>query len=188
MSTFETVELKRDCEVTLIPSGEKRIFNKGARVHITQSLGGSFTLMTEQGFMVRLEGKDAEAIGKPAPEAPQGQDEQGNAVPLEKQVWDQLRTCYDPEIPVNIVDLGLVYECEVKPMTEDINKKSIHIKMTLTAPGCGMGESIRMDAKSKIERLSGVGQVNVDLVWEPAWERSMMSEAAKLKLGIMDES
>lgn len=185
MSGFETVTLSRSCEVTLIPSGEKTRLERGHRVHITQSLGGSFTLLTEQGFMVRLSGEDADAIGKEKPPAVETVDETGQARPLEELVWNQLKTCYDPEIPVNIVDLGLVYECKLFNSLADENKKDVYIKMTLTAPGCGMGESLRIDAMDKIQRLPGIGRVQIDLVWEPPWDRNMMSEAARLKLGIM---
>jgi len=135
--------------------------------------------------MVRLSGLDADAIGKDKPEAVETIDETGKEILLEDLVWRQLKTCYDPEIPVNIVDLGLVYECTLSDSAEREKMKDVFVKMTLTAPGCGMGESLRIDAIKKIERLPGVGRVQIDLVWEPPWDRNMMSEAAKLKLGIM---
>ena len=185
MTKFETVTLTRDCDATIVPSGEKTSLPKGARAHITQSLGGTFTVMTEQGYMVRVEGKDADAIGKEVSVAHEKVENAGEAKSLEDSVWDQLKTCYDPEIPVDIVELGLVYECVVEPIPDQPGKSNVRVKMTLTAPGCGMGESIRMDAKQKIEKLPEVGNAEVDLVWEPQWDREMMSEAAKLKLGMM---
>jgi probable FeS assembly SUF system protein SufT len=185
MGTFETVTLSRECIATMIPNGDKSTLQKGSRVHITQSLGGSFTVMTEQGYMVRVEGADADAIGKDRPEKVKVVDESGKGIPIKDLVWGQLKTCFDPEIPVNIVDLGLVYECEATPIASDPTQHDVHVKMTLTAPGCGMGDSIRMDATQKIQSLSGVQNVVVDLVWEPQWDRSMMSEAAKLQLGLI---
>lgn len=185
MSPFETVTLSRDCVALKIPSGEKTMLQKGHRIHITQSLGGSFTLMTEQGYMVQIAGDEADAIGKEKPAPIGSTGEVGKDVPLEQAVWDQLKTCFDPEIPVNIVDLGLVYECRMSPMPDDTGKKKVDIKMTLTAPGCGMGDVLRTDAMQKIQKLQGVGMVNVELVWEPQWDRSMMSEAAKLQLGMI---
>lgn len=178
---FETATLNRDCDVIQIPSGQVLKLPKGTEVQISQSLGGSFTVVTPGGYMVQITGKDADAIGKAAPKVPASSG--GASESLEKKIWDQLKTCYDPEIPVNIVDLGLVYECKIKP-TED-GKHIVEVKMTLTAPACGMGGPIAADARNKIESLPSVKEAKVDLVWEPVWDRSMMSEAAKLQLGIM---
>lgn len=179
---FETVVLNRDCDVIQIPSGQTLKLPKGTEVKISQSLGGSFTVVTPGGYMVQITGKDADAIGKEPPKVPVASTGEG-APSLEKLVWDQLKTCYDPEIPVNIVDLGLIYECKIRP-TED-GKNIVEVKMTLTAPGCGMGGPLAADARNKIESLPGVKEAKVDLVWEPPWDRNKMSEAAKLQLGIM---
>ncbi len=177
-------ELSRDCEVTQIPSGNKFMLPKGTKVRITQSLGGSYTVMTDNGFMVRIEGEQADAIGKEVvkhveatPAGELSKDE------IEKAVWNQLRTCYDPEIPVNIVELGLVYECQVTPLAE--GGFQADVKMTLTAPGCGMGGPISAEAQSKIQKVPGVKQAKVELVWTPPWSANRMSEAAKLQLGML---
>lgn len=182
--TKEPVTLNRNCSVTQIPVGNKLVLPQGTKVRVTQSLGGSYTIMTENGALFRIEGVDADAIGQKAVQAaPQTEAAAVDGETLKKLVWDQLKTCYDPEIPVNIADLGLIYACVITPLPEGGNK--VDIKMTLTAPGCGMGESIRLDAQSKISRLPGIKQVNVELVWEPQWNQSMISEAAKLQLGLL---
>jgi probable FeS assembly SUF system protein SufT len=183
MNMREEVTLNRSAEAVMIPSGEKVLVPQGAHATITQSLGGSYTLITDRGLMVRLSGKDVEAIGK-TPENVLEAAEGGELTPqrLEDLVWDQLKTCYDPEIPVNIVDLGLVYLCELKP--DDEGRSNVKIKMTLTAPGCGMGPVLANDVKSKVESLPGVKQAEVEVVFDPVWDRSMMSDAAKLQLGM----
>ncbi len=182
----EPILLSRDCEGVQIPSGNRMNLPKGTRVRISQSLGGSYTVMTENGFMVRIAPQDSDAIGKevPADAALLSSDKPLSQEDTEKAVWNQLRTCYDPEIPVNIVELGLIYECAVNPMEEG-EGFSVLVKMTLTAPGCGMGASIASDAQSKINRVPGVKKANVELVWVPAWTPNRMSEAAKLQLGMM---
>jgi probable FeS assembly SUF system protein SufT len=182
MNMREEVTLTRNAEAVMIPSGEKVLVPEGARATITQSLGGSFTLITERGLMVRISGRDVEAIGKSVENVPEvAPGEEVAPAKLEEMVWDQLKTCYDPEIPVNIVDLGLVYLCEL----EDADgSKNVKIKMTLTAPGCGMGPVLASDVKSKVESLPGVKQAEVEVVFDPVWDRSMMSEAAKLQLGM----
>jgi probable FeS assembly SUF system protein SufT len=141
-------------------------------------LGGSYTVMTDQGQLVRIEAQDADAIGKEV--APGGADGVA-AGPLEDQVWIQLKTCYDPEIPVNIVDLGLVYSCDVAALPEGGNR--VDIKMTLTAPVCGMGPVLAQDVKTKVESIPGVKQAEVEVVWDPQWNKNMMTEAARLQLG-----
>ena len=182
MDQPEMIELTRDCPATWIPSGTPVTLNKGERVAITQSLGGSYTVIVN-GNMVRIEGKDADAIGKPVVVI-QKADPADVKGPIDRQkIWDQMKSCFDPEIPVNIVDLGLVYDCDVKPL--DAGGNRVEVKMTLTAPGCGMGETIRRDVESKIKDVPGVTEVDVQLVWEPQWNQSMMSEAAKLQLGLM---
>jgi probable FeS assembly SUF system protein SufT len=188
MEAREPIILNRDCEVTQIPSGYKMKLPRGTKVRIAQSLGGTYTVITEQGYMVRIEAKDADAIGmEVAKEVFAPAESSGSAAPtaesVEKAVWDQLRTCYDPEIPVNIVELGLIYDCKVTPLMEGEYKAGI--KMTLTAPGCGMGTALAADAQSKLLRIPGVKEAQVELVWMPPWTPDKMSEAAKLQLGMM---
>jgi len=182
--TYEEVVLSRSADGVMIPSGERVTVPEGAEAVIVQSLGGSYTLRTDNGFLVRLSGKEVEAIGKRAEDIPQSESGAPfTADELEQLVWDQLRTCYDPEIPVNIVDLGLVYLCEVTPA--DDSRNDVKGKMTLTAPGCGMGPVLASDVKAKIETLPGVRNADVEVVFDPVWDRSMMSEAAKLQLGML---
>ena len=166
----------------MIPSGEKVLVPKGAQATITQSLGGAYTLITDRGLMVRVSGPEVEAIGKTPSETAELTPEELTPEKLEEMVWDQLKTCYDPEIPVNIVDLGLVYLCELEETAEG---KNVKIKMTLTAPGCGMGPVLASDVKMKVEALPGVKNADVEVVFDPVWDRSMMSDAAKLQLGMM---
>ena len=167
----------------MIPSGEKVLVPQGAHATITQSLGGTYTLITDRGLMVRVSGKEVEAIGKAPQEASQTPAEELTPDKLEEMVWEQLKTCFDPEIPVNIVDLGLVYLCELEPVED--GRTDVKVKMTLTAPGCGMGPVLAGDVKHKIESLAGVRTADVEVVFDPVWDRSMMSEAAKLQLGMM---
>ncbi len=186
MNMREEVTLSRNTDAVMIPSGERVLIPQGAHATITQSLGGSYTLITDRGLMVRVSGREVEAIGKtPENVAEVAEVKQGEALTpeeLEELVWDQLKTCYDPEIPVNIVDLGLVYLCEVQPA--DGGGSKVKVKMTLTAPGCGMGPVLANDVKSKLESLPGVKDADVEVVFDPVWDRSMMSEAAKLQLGM----
>ena len=167
----------------MIPSGERVLVPEGARATITQSLGGSYTIITDRGLMVRISGKEVEAIGKTPENVAQGE----NAAPatkeeLEQAVWDQLKTCYDPEIPVNIVDLGLVYDLRVSPTSS--GGSSVAVKMTLTATGCGMGATIAADAEQKIGTLAGVDEARVEIVWDPPWSPQMISPEGREKLGI----
>ncbi|MCS6862501.1 MAG: putative Fe-S cluster assembly protein SufT [Abditibacteriales bacterium] len=179
----EKVTLTRDCEAIEIPSGHKTTLPAGTEVTITQSLGDSFTVVTERGYMARIDAEDADALGKEVPQvSAQGAAAQVNK-PLEELVWEALRTCYDPEIPVNIVDLGLVYGCEVTPLPEGGHR--VAVTMTLTAPGCGMGDVLKADAERKIARLPGVKEVHVELVIDPPWSPERMSEVAKLQLGLL---
>ena len=182
MNMREEIVVSRNVEAIMIPSGERVLVPEGARATITQSLGGSYTIITDRGLMVRISGKEVEAIGKTPENVPQS-DEAAPATKeeLEQAVWDQLKTCYDPEIPVNIVDLGLVYLCELE---DNDGMTAVKIKMTLTAPGCGMGPVLAHDVKTKIETLPGVKNAEVEVVFDPVWDRSMMSEAAKLQLGL----
>jgi probable FeS assembly SUF system protein SufT len=179
----EEVVVSRNCEAVMIPSGEKVLVPAGAHATITQSLGGSYTLITDRGLMVRVSGREVEAIGKTPDNLPETNGVAITPDKLEELVWDQLKTCYDPEIPVNIVDLGLVYMCDLAE-AED-GRTDVKIKMTLTAPGCGMGPVLAGDVKSKVEGLPGVRNADVEVVFDPVWDRSMMSDAAKLQLGMM---
>jgi probable FeS assembly SUF system protein SufT len=177
----EARTLSRDVDAAAIPYGDKVPLAAGTTVFITQALGGSYTVMTERGYMVRIEGQDADAIGEQAVVPPSAEEAAGR--PVQDLAWEQLKTCYDPEIPVNIVDLGLVYKCEAAPLPDGGEKVTVHF--TLTAPGCGMGDYLKQDVQRKIEGLPGVKETDVQVVFEPAWEQSMMSEAARLQLGLM---
>ena len=180
--TDEQIIIERDCEATLIPFGNKITLKKGEEAHITQALGGSYTLMM-RGNLVRIESKDADAIGKITEVQPKLEEKENDGRADEKAVWDAMKTCYDPEIPVNIVDLGLIYSCEIS--NEGEGGSSVAIKMTLTAPGCGMGDMIATEVRQKIEGIQGTSDVNVELVWDPPWDRSMITESARLQLGML---
>ncbi len=184
MQQRETVTLRRDCEGVLIPSGDRITLKKGHEVIITQALGGSYSVMV-MGNLARIDGKDADALGKEVAQAAKDQPATGAAVDVDEQlIWDRLNTCYDPEIPVNIVDLGLIYDLKVTPQ-KDGTGQQVDIKMTLTAPGCGMGPFIAEDVRQKVLSVPGVVEASVQLVWEPLWNQNMMSEAARLKLGML---
>jgi len=177
---MERVELTRDVEAVQIPAGTPLTLEKGTQAFITQSLGGSFTLQVpEYGGLFRIAGADGDAIGK-EPLAPVAVAEPGGDV--SEQVWALLRTCYDPEIPVNIVDLGLVYDMRISA-TEGGDHK-VDVQMTLTAPGCGMGTSIAADARQKILGIQGVAEANVDIVWDPPWNPQMISPEGRERLGM----
>ena len=175
--------LTRDCEAIRIPSGDTFTIPAGTQVFITQALGGSYTIATNQG-LARITDANADALGlEPAAKADAPVADHGGVKVDEKAVWDQLRTCYDPEIPVNIVDLGLVYDCLIDQPEGGAAKVSV--KMTLTAPGCGMGPTIAAEAKQKVMSVPGVGDAEVDLVWDPPWNQGMISEAGRMKLGLV---
>jgi len=176
--------LKRDCEAIMIPSGAKTTIPEGTPGVITQTLGGSYTIATYLGLS-RIAEKDLDALGleKPTTNGAEKSAVSGNGEVDEKMVWDQLKQCYDPEIPVNIVDLGLVYDCQLTKRPEGGTK--VDVKMTLTAPGCGMGPAIAYDAQSKILTIDGVDEADVQLVWDPPWNQSMISEAGRMKLGMV---
>jgi len=177
----EPVTLYRDCPAVLIPAGSEVTLPQGSIGYITQSLGGSFTVYIE-GNLFLIAGSDADALGKdpvPPPSLPENaQDED-----VEKLIWEQLKTCFDPEIPINIVDLGLVYNCELHK--NDHGKRSVNIDMTLTAPGCGMGPILIHDVRAKLELIPTVENAQVELVFDPPWNQSMMSDAARLQTGMM---
>jgi probable FeS assembly SUF system protein SufT len=174
------VTTTREIEAREIPSGTKLMIPEGTPLAITQSLGGSYTVMTPYGSMVRIDGKDADAIGEEVVSSP---EEAAAGKTTEELAWEQLKTCYDPEIPVNIVDLGLVYQCGATPLPEGGNK--IEVRFTLTAPGCGMGDVLREDIRGKLLSLPDVREADVQVLFDPPWNMSMMSEAAKLELGLM---
>jgi probable FeS assembly SUF system protein SufT len=180
----DEIILKRDCEAVLIPAGTKITLQAGEAVVITQALGGSYTVIIH-GNMARIDARNADAIGKEAaPGAPNETPKPAqDATVSEDQVMEQLRTCYDPEIPVNIVDLGLVYDLQIQPMPAGGSR--VEIKMTLTAPGCGMGPVLQQDVETKVSSIPGVKEAAVSLVWDPPWSREMLSEAARLELGLM---
>jgi len=179
--TNEPVTISRDVKAVIIPVGEELTLHEGTSGFITQALGGSFTIYVE-GNLFRIAGADADALGKepvPPPEVPDNATDQD----IEAVIWDQLRTCYAPEIPVNIVDLGLIYRCEVKSLGS--GQRSVDVDMTLTAPGCGMGEILVQDAQEKIGIIPTVADVRVQLVFDPPWNQSMMSDEARLQTGLM---
>jgi probable FeS assembly SUF system protein SufT len=181
----ETKILSRDVEASVVPIGTKVTLQKGETAHITQSLGGSYTVVVN-GNMFRIAEQDADALGmemKTATRAATVSTGPLTQEQLEKQVWESLKTCYDPEIPVNIVDLGLIYDCHLTPIGESNFKADV--KMTLTAPGCGMGPVLAQDVQNKLISLEPIDEANVELVWDPPWNQSMMTEAAKLQLGLL---
>ena len=181
MNEKEVATLKRTCEAIEIPSGKKITLFEGTEVIITQSLGGAYTVMTYQGVMASIAGKDGDALGKELLEPPAAPARgEMNEQWIEQKVWAQLKTCYDPEIPHNIVDLGLVYECNIAPLEDDTYK--VDIKMTLTAPGCGMGEWLKQDVHNKITSIPGVKECTVGLVFDPPWDRSRMHPALRREL------
>jgi probable FeS assembly SUF system protein SufT len=176
--------LGRDTEAIQIPSGEKMTLPAGTQGVVTQTLGGSYTIATPHGLS-RIAEKDLDALGLEKPASPNGATTKtATGEPVdEKAVWEQLKQCYDPEIPVNIVDLGLVYDCRL--ITKDDGGTRVEVKMTLTAPGCGMGPAIAHDAQSKILSIDGVEEADVQLVWDPPWNQNMISEAGRMKLGMV---
>jgi len=181
MSEREVIELTRDVNIVTIPDGNHGTLNQGESVTLHQSLGSNYTVITEYGHMVRIDGADADALGKEVHDL-QTLVKENDAASVEKNCWEVLKTVYDPEIPVNIVDLGLVYEINVTPLAEGENE--VLVKMTLTAPGCGMGPMIQNDAEKSIKALPGVTEVMIEIVLDPPWTREMMSEVAQVQLGL----
>jgi len=178
MSKRQIVILQRDCSATMVPQGAQILLQKGTEVTITQELGDSFTVNV-YGNLARIEGKDAEALGK---EAKNLLDELPLNATIDQKINTQLKSCYDPEIPVNIVDLGLVYGTKIEKQPDD--QYHVFITMTLTAPGCGMGPHIAADVKAKLLKIPEVKEAEVELVFDPPWNRERMSEAAQLELGM----
>lgn len=192
MSTdrHEPITLGRDCAVVLIPSGRPATFRQGDRVMLVQTLGTSITVQSDQGYLARIGPLDADALGLDIPQGDQRQVDEmlGDQTPAGQgpfdleAVIDRLRTVFDPEIPVNVVDLGLVYVCEATPLAGGGHR--VEIKMSMTAPGCGMGDVLAEDARAQVQMVPGVREVDVELVWDPPWDTSRMSEAARLELGM----
>lgn len=177
---MERVELSRECEAVEIPAGNRITLEQGLEVFITQSLGGTYTIQVPAyGGLYRISGKDADALGKEVQESREASAAAGD---LEAMVWEQLKTCFDPEIPVNIVDLGLVYGMEITGEFDGTSR--VDVKMTLTAQGCGMGASIAHDAQQKLMMLPGVSEANVELVWDPPWNPQMISPEGRERLGL----
>jgi len=196
--TSEPITFARDCAAVMVPQGQEVTLPAGQNGYITQALGGSFTVFVD-GNLFRIRGADADAIGKEPPEALHLAAEADDAE-VERLVWQQLRTCYDPEIPVNIVDLGLVYECTIEQMenasaaadqaparadAEAQPSRRVRVSMTLTAPGCGMGDILVDDVRSKLESIPTVGEADVELTFDPPWNHAMMSDVAKLETGML---
>lgn len=176
----EEVSLTRDTRAVMIPAGNAVLIPEGTEVQVMQALGGAFTVYLG-GQLARIAGKDADALGKEPVQQPELPDD-ATEEDVQNLVWEQMKTCYDPEIPINIVDLGLIYACELK--REDDSQCRVEVKMTLTAPGCGMGEILAQDVKDKIEIIPAIREADVELVFDPPWNQSMMSDAAKLQTGM----
>lgn len=181
MHGYEPITLSRGVQAVRVPTGDRIILPKGMQVIITQALGGSFTVNIG-GNLARIANDDADALGREPMEGPQVPDEPSDE-DIESAVWRQLETCYDPEIPINIVDLGLVYDAVVSRDADD--SWSVDIRMTLTAPGCGMGDILADDVRFRVEMIPGVERCDVELVFDPQWGPEMMSEAARLQTGML---
>lgn len=179
MEFQEPVKLTRDCEAVQVPSGNMVTVPAGTEVRITQALGGSYTVITDLGYMATISGKNADALGLEAvkPDSDSAADKT-----VEELVWAQLKTCYDPEIPYNIVDLGLIYDCNIQP--DENGKYTVEIRMTLTAPGCGMGDYLRQDVMTKLLHIKGVRDAVVEVVFDPPWDMSKMNPAIRRKLNM----
>jgi len=179
MTPDKPLTLRRDCPAIMIPSGESITLPAGSQVWLTQTIGGGYSLMTDHGYSVRVDGRDGDALGL----AELSDDKPANlAGSVEEKVWGQLRSCFDPEIPVNIVELGLVYDCRVDTLPDGGHKAVVNF--TLTAQGCGMGHFIREEIRRKLLALPEIDQADVELVWDPPWNQSRLSPSAKQQLGI----
>ena len=172
--------VKRDIDVITVPFGSRMKLPSGSQVRLAQAAGGNYTVVTDLGIMCRVDAQDADAIGQTATDSQDLTDK--NAPYDQKRVWDQLKTVYDPEIPINVVDLGLIYGVESKSLQEGTHR--VEIKMTMTAPGCGMGDVLKQDVERKVGNIPGVKEVQVDIVFDPPWSLEKISEAARLQLGI----
>jgi probable FeS assembly SUF system protein SufT len=168
MNAEKPIKLQRNCDAVMVPSGEPASLLAGSTVWLTQALGGTYTVMTERGYSVRIDGQARAELPTDS---------------IDELVWNELRSCFDPEIPVNIVDLGLIYDCAAQPLPEG-GYKAI-VRFTLTAQGCGMGQFLKADIKKKLLAVPGVREADVELVWDPPWNQSMISAHAKQQLGIV---
>jgi probable FeS assembly SUF system protein SufT len=179
----ELINLSRDVDASIVPVGDKVTLAKGVPAYITQSLGGSYTVVVN-GNMYRIESQDSDALGiEPEKTPAEAADRAVTVEELDEQILEQLKTVYDPEIPVNLADLGLIYSRKASQLSD--SSWRIDVKMTLTAPGCGMGPMLQDDVKNKLLCIKGVDEVDVQLVWDPPWGSDMMSDGAKLELGMM---
>jgi probable FeS assembly SUF system protein SufT len=180
LSQGDSVRLVRDVQAIIVPAGETVVLREGETAHVTQTLGGGCTVVVN-GNMFRIDRRDMDALGVTT--QTKSRDAAFSGTVEEDRIWEAMRHCFDPEIPVNIVDLGLVYDCALEPLPEGGAK--VGIKMTLTAPGCGMGSTIARDVEDRVLEVPGVKEVHVELVWDPPWNQEMMSEAARLELGLL---
>jgi len=179
---YAPITLERDCEATLIPGGQRVRLSQGDEVIVTQSLGGSFTVQTSDGYLARISSEDADALDLEPTSDTEADKGPAEAGPFDiAQVVEQLRTVFDPEIPVNVIDLGLIYACDAEALPDGGHR--VEIKMSMTAPGCGMGDVLREDAIARVKAVPGVNDVDIELVWDPPWDMSRMSDAARLQLG-----
>jgi probable FeS assembly SUF system protein SufT len=179
-SRHTPIELGQDCDVTLIPSGQKMTLHAGERVVVTQSLGGTITVQTERGHLARISSADTHTLGL---DGEPDEEEAAPTGPFElEQVFEQLKTVFDPEIPINVVDLGLIYACDAHLLADGSHR--VEIKMSMTAPGCGMGDVLKDDACARVQAVPGVSEVDVELVWDPPWDQSRLTEVARLELGL----
>ena len=179
-SQYTTIELDQDCQATVIPGGQPMLLERGEQVVVTQTLGGSVTVQTERGYLVRISAEDSAALGLSGPAAEAISAGEG---PFElDQVIAQLKNVFDPEIPINVVDLGLIYLCEAEPLADGTYR--VEIRMSMTAPGCGMGDVLKEDARVAVQSVPGVSDIDIELVWDPPWGQDRMSDAARLQLGM----
>lgn len=177
---YQTFELTQDCQATVIPGGEPMLLKSGETVVVTQTLGDCVTVQTDVGYLVRISAADTAALGLSDPAAKVTVDE---GVPFElEQVVEQLKNVFDPEIPINVVDLGLIYLCQAEPLDDGTHR--VEIEMSMTAPGCGMGDVLMEDARVAAQSVPGVSRVDIELVWDPPWDQERMSEVARLQLGM----
>jgi probable FeS assembly SUF system protein SufT len=184
MKSEKPITLRRECPAILVPSGEKIALSAGSSVWLTQWLGGSYTVMTDRGYTARIDGREADALGLTAvaDSTPVETTMADSVEAMEERVWERLRSCFDPEIPVNIVDLGLIYDCAVSPVADGGYK--VGVRFTLTAQGCGMGDFLKAEIRNKLLAIPGMREAQVELVWDPPWNQSRISAPAKLQLGI----
>ncbi len=177
---YQIIELEQDCQATVVPGGQPMLLQAGEKIVVTQTLGGSVTVQTERGYLVRMSAEDSAALGLSSPSAESMITPEG---PFElDQVIAQLKNVFDPEIPINVVDLGLIYLCQAEPLADGTHR--VEVEMSMTAPGCGMGDVLKEDARIAIQSIPGVSDLAVELVWDPPWGPDRMSDAARLQLGM----